>query len=137
VFGRVWRYQRGNQNPHIEEEQWSKEKVQKNKQRSTKHTYKTKDRVTRAPLKTGGKLMCSGRVSSSCLNSGTRREPRLVMTDIVFFVKYYYVCLIKELVILKNSSSPRYTNTSFDKEDIMVNHKSIINSHKLGKWWHT
>ena len=39
----------GNQNPYIEEEQttqWSKEKVQKDKQRSTKHTYKTKDRVT-------------------------------------------------------------------------------------------
>jgi len=28
-----------------------KEKVQKDKQRSTKHTYKTKDRVTRTPLK--------------------------------------------------------------------------------------
>jgi hypothetical protein len=39
---RVWRY-------HIEEEQttqWPKEKVQKDKQRSRKHTYKTKDRVT-------------------------------------------------------------------------------------------
>ena len=36
----------GNQNPYIEEEQttqWTKEKVQKDKQRSTKHTYKTKD----------------------------------------------------------------------------------------------
>jgi hypothetical protein len=30
-----------------------KEKVQKDKQRSTNHTYKTKDRVTRTPLKTG------------------------------------------------------------------------------------
>ena len=29
--------------------QWSNEKVQKDKQRSTKHTYKTKDRVTRTP----------------------------------------------------------------------------------------
>jgi 4-alpha-glucanotransferase len=40
----------GNQNSHIEEEQitqWPKEKVQKDKQRSTKHTYKSKDRVTR------------------------------------------------------------------------------------------
>ena len=27
--------------------QWPKEKVQKDKQRPTKHTYKTKDRVTR------------------------------------------------------------------------------------------
>jgi UTP-glucose-1-phosphate uridylyltransferase len=32
------------------------EKVQKDKQRSTKHTYRTKDRVTRTPLKTGGEL---------------------------------------------------------------------------------
>ena len=52
---KVWRYQRGNQNPYIEEEQtaeWPKEKVQKDKQRSTKHANKTKDRVTRTPLKT-------------------------------------------------------------------------------------
>jgi preprotein translocase subunit SecG len=34
------------------------------KQRSTKHTYKTKDRVTRTPLKTEGELGCSGRVRS-------------------------------------------------------------------------
>ena len=53
--------------------QWPKEKVQKDKQRSTKHTYKTKDRVTRSPLKTGGELRCSGRVSSSCSTSGTHR----------------------------------------------------------------
>jgi hypothetical protein len=47
----------GNQKLYIEEEQttqWPKEKEQKGKQRSTKHTYKTKDRVTRTPLKTGG-----------------------------------------------------------------------------------
>jgi len=51
---RVWRYQRGNQNPYIAEEQttqWPKEIVQKDKQRSTKHTYKTKDRVTRTPYR--------------------------------------------------------------------------------------
>ena len=72
---RVWRYQRGNQNPYIEEQitQWPKEKVQKDKQRSKKHTYKTKDRVTRTPQKTGGELRCSRRVSSSCSTSGTRR----------------------------------------------------------------
>jgi hypothetical protein len=38
-----------------------KEKLQKDKQRSTKHAYKTKDRVTRTPLKIGGELRCSGR----------------------------------------------------------------------------
>jgi hypothetical protein len=37
-------------------------------------TYnKTKDRVTRTPLISGGEPMCSGRVSSSCSTSGTRR----------------------------------------------------------------
>jgi len=62
---RVWRYQRGNQNPYIEEVQTTqrpKEKVQKDKKRSTKHTYKTKDRVTRTPLKSGGELRSSGRI---------------------------------------------------------------------------
>ena len=76
IIWRVWRYQRSNQNPYIEEKQttqWPKEKVRKNKQRSRNHTYKTKDRVTRTPLKTGGELMCSGRVTSSCSISGTRR----------------------------------------------------------------
>jgi hypothetical protein len=60
----------------MEEEQttqWPKEKVQKDKERSTKHTHKTKDRVTQTTLKTGGELMCSGRISSSCSTSGTRR----------------------------------------------------------------
>jgi hypothetical protein len=40
---------------YIKEEQttqWPTEKVQKDKQRSTKHTYKTIDRVTRTSLKT-------------------------------------------------------------------------------------
>ena len=32
-----------------------KKKVQKDKQQFTKHTYKTKDRATRTPLKTGDK----------------------------------------------------------------------------------
>ena len=47
VIRRVWRC---TQNPYIEEEQttlWLKEKGQKDKQQSTKHTHKTKDRVTR------------------------------------------------------------------------------------------
>ena len=42
----IRRYQRGNQNPHIAEEQttqWPKDIVQKDKQQSTKHTHKTKD----------------------------------------------------------------------------------------------
>jgi hypothetical protein len=44
----VWRFKRGNQNPYIEDQttKLTKEKVQKETQRSTKHTYKTKGRVT-------------------------------------------------------------------------------------------
>ena len=38
-------------------------KGQKDKQQSTKHTHKTKDRVTPTPLTTGGELRCSGRES--------------------------------------------------------------------------
>jgi hypothetical protein len=66
----------GNQNLYIKEErttQWPKGKVQKDRQRSTIHTHKTKDRVTRIPLKSRGELKCSERVSSSCSPSGTRR----------------------------------------------------------------
>jgi hypothetical protein len=43
-FMKSLKYQRGNQNPYFEEEQttqWPKEKVQMDKQWSTKHTYKT------------------------------------------------------------------------------------------------
>ena len=65
-----------NQNLYIEDgqtTQWPKVKVQKDKQRSTKHTHETKDRVTRIPLQTWGELRCSGRVSRSCSTSVTRR----------------------------------------------------------------
>jgi len=78
-LGRVWRYKKGNQNPYIEEQttQWLQEKGQKDKQQSTKHTYKTKDRVTRTPLKTGDELRCSGRVSRSCSTSGEPKSAKV------------------------------------------------------------
>jgi hypothetical protein len=44
----------------------------KDKQRSTKHTHKTKDRETLTPQKTGGELRCCGRVCISSAISGTR-----------------------------------------------------------------
>ena len=64
--------------------------------RSTKHTHKTKDLVTRTPLKTRGELRCSGRVGSSCSTSDTDHECRLKL--------------------VKNSQQ-RYGNT--DKEMVM------------------
>ena len=45
----------------------------KDKQRFIKQTHQTKDRVARTPLKIGGELRCSGRISSSCSTSGIRR----------------------------------------------------------------
>ena len=51
------RYQRGNQNLYIEEKQttqWPKEKAKTTIHK--KNPYKTKDRVTRTPLKAGGEL---------------------------------------------------------------------------------
>jgi hypothetical protein len=53
--------------------QWRKEKEQKDKQRSTKHTHTTKDRVTRTSLKTGGELRCSGMVGRYCSTNVTHR----------------------------------------------------------------
>ena len=41
-------------------------KIQRYKQRSTKHTHKTKDRVTRTPLRIGDEHRCEGRANSSC-----------------------------------------------------------------------
>ena len=87
------RYQRGNQNPYIKEEQttqWPEEKRQNDKQRSTKHTHTTKDRGTRAPPKPGGELGCSERVSRSYSTGDTRR----VTLDVTITTNtaVYYVC---------------------------------------------
>ena len=90
----------------------AKRKTQKDKQRSTKQTYKTKDRVTRAPLKTGGELGCTGRVSNSCSTSDTRRvnlvtnpvishergkNREVLMTRLVFFLLLF---LFSSLIVL-------------------------------------
>ena len=48
-------------------------KSTKDEQRSTKHTHKTKDQVTRTSLKTGNELRYSGMVSNSRSTSDTRR----------------------------------------------------------------
>ena len=61
--------------------QWSNEKVQKDKQRSTKHTQNTKDRVTRILLKIGGELRCYGRVGSFC--STNKNTDNLNITAVI------------------------------------------------------
>jgi hypothetical protein len=85
---RIWRYHR-----EVIRICTSKKKRQHNGQRKStkgqrttyKHTHKTKDRVTRTPLRTGGELRCSGMVTSSCSTSDTRR----VNTCITSSAKYF------------------------------------------------
>ena len=48
-------------------------KRKKYKQRSTKHTHKTRDRVKGTPLKSGGERRFPGKVGSSCSTSDIRR----------------------------------------------------------------
>jgi hypothetical protein len=59
-----------------------------NKQRSTKHKYKNKDRVTRTPLNTRSELRCSGRVGNSCYTGNTRRG-NLVTNPVINIVSVF------------------------------------------------
>jgi hypothetical protein len=97
----------------------------KYKQRSTKHTYKIKDRVTRTPLKTGDEFRCSGRVSSSCSTSGTHR-----------------VNLVTNLVISREWGKDREVFTtsgtypwSFVTQLFHNGQPSQVVTVKLSKWW--
>jgi hypothetical protein len=121
VVRRVWRYQKDNQNPYIEEEQttqWPKEKVQKGKQRSTKHTYKTKDRVIRTPLKTGGELRCSGKVSSSYSTSGNRR------VNLVTNAMSFSWTLLMSIIYLFFATNLNMSSLDFSNSIIMMIYSS-------------
>ena len=69
---------------------WPKEKVLKDKKRSTKHTYKTKDRVTRTPLKTGGELRCSGRVGRTMVFQALIKPMRWMDNTLLYQRKTNY-----------------------------------------------
>ena len=61
-----------------------RKKDKKNQQRSTKHTHKINNRVTRTPLKSGGELRYTRRVNSSCSTSGTRPVEHLILWFHIF-----------------------------------------------------
>jgi hypothetical protein len=71
LLKRVWRYKGVNRIRKSKQNRQHNGQKKKDKQQSTKHTNKTKDRITQTPLKTGGELRCSGRVSNSCSTSST------------------------------------------------------------------
>jgi hypothetical protein len=92
---RVWRYQRGNHNPYIEEEQTTtcpKEQIQKDKQQSTKNTYKAKDRVTQTPLQTG-ELSRNLKKKMGVRHRLITSQIRLILLIIIY---HLYVILIRK-----------------------------------------
>jgi len=81
-------YQRSNQNPYIEEEQttqWPNEKVQTT---IYKHTYKTKDRLTRTSLKTRGELAYAVSLHNNYYRSNCIYILRLIYHYIAIRIKY-------------------------------------------------
>ena len=75
-------------------------KRKKYKQRSTKHTHKTKDRVTRTSVKPGGELRCFGRVSSSCATSGT--NDAVITTQRKWLLYPKWIFLIEKYTTVNN-----------------------------------
>ena len=57
---------------------------QKDKQRSTKHTYTTKDQVTQTPLKIGDEVSYTWRVTSSCSISYICRVTLIINPEIKY-----------------------------------------------------
>jgi hypothetical protein len=57
--------------------EWTKKKGQPTIYKNT--TQKTKDRAKRTPLKTGGEIRCSGRISSVCSTSYTHRVTQKII----------------------------------------------------------
>jgi len=54
---------------------------------------KTKDRATWTPLKTGGELMLSGKVGSSCSTCGTRRVILVTSKWCIYIMIMNYICV--------------------------------------------
>ena len=126
---RVWRYQRviriGNSKTN-RQHNGQKKKVQNDKQRSIKHTHKTKNRVTRIlQKKNGGELRCSGMVPNSCSISGTRRG-NLVTNPVISHVWE------KEWKMLTTSETYPW---SFVTQISYNGQTSFGATVKLSKWW--
>jgi short subunit dehydrogenase-like uncharacterized protein len=102
-----------------------KKKVQKDKQRSTQHTYKAKDRITRTPLKTEGELRCSGRISTSCSTSGIRRVN--LVTNPVISREWG-----KDREVFMTSGT--YRGHLWHRYSIAVN-QVMLATVKFSKWW--
>jgi hypothetical protein len=85
--------------------QWPEEKVQKDKQRSTKQRYKTKYRVTRTPLKIGGECICFWNCYSAGMKvvaktTGERLKITIIKSMLV--ILYYWTTTMSMYKSLKS-----------------------------------
>jgi len=63
-------------------------------------THKTKDRVTRTPVKSGGEPRCCGRVRSSCSTSDTFR------VNLVICPQSFDLSLFIQHIVIKTNDLP-------------------------------
>jgi hypothetical protein len=93
----------------------------KDKQRSTKHTHKTKDRVTGTRLKTGGELRCSGKLIygvlvaiiklSNNLNKAEMNQIISVSTTCLYICRWKTCVFISQLTYSQSKSRENSYNT--------------------------
>ena len=84
VIRRVWRYQgiiRMRKSKKYRQHTVQMKKSNRTNNNLQNITQKTKDRVTRTPLRIGRELRCSERESSSSSTSGTRRVSQAVLSN--------------------------------------------------------
>ena len=93
-----------------------KKKYKKTK-RSTKHTYKTKGRVTRTPIKPGNDFICSSRVSSSCSTSDTRRV-NLFTNPVIFMDEERTGKCLRQVEHIRGHLWHRYTITNNHRKPV-------------------
>jgi hypothetical protein len=102
-----------------------KKKDRRDKQRSRKHTYRTKDRITRTPHQTGDELRCFGRVSSSCYISDSRRV--ILVTNPVISHKWR-----KDREVFTTSETYPWSSMT---QIFLSDQPSHGGDVQLSKWW--
>ena len=123
-------------------------KRQRDKQRSTKHTHKAKDRVTRPQLKTDIELRCSGRVSGSCSTSSiicgvmvivfVSGKLKYLKPDICCLQMSFLITIIiieSKMNILWYMYMP-FSDTFPDTSILYYRNDEPMWCHSLSKWWY-
>ena len=118
VVWRVWRYIREIRICISKKNRQHNDQKKKDKQRSTKCTHKTKDWVTRTPLKTRGELRCSSMVSSSCSTSGTCHVN--LVTNPVYVILCLTVVAILDYINIDGWPSNDHSHLQFGFKQFLI-----------------